>query len=201
MVVYFYLFLFADNYLQTAHLHQNQWILGLIIHLCSVAATIFIAVMMFPMLKAQSVRFAIGYLIFRTLEALTFTIMESNGLSVLILSQEFIKSGSADLANFELMGSIVQQSRTHFYEIGVIFFCIASLMFYFSMFKSKILPTYITTWGLTGATLALIMMIMSLFGIELSAMQSIILAAPIALNEIYMSIWLIIFGFRPIKAA
>lgn len=186
--------LYAPDYLSIAHPNKTQWVIGMLIHLISAVGTIGIVVLMFPLLKQQNINLAIAYLVFRSIEAIIFSITELNSLSILTLSQEFIKAGTTDTSYFQLLGTLLQEDRSWSYMIGVLFFCIGSLMFYYSMYKSQIIPRFLSVWGFMAIILALIMAILNLLDIDLSF--GFVFYIPIALNEIVLSIWLIVKGFN-----
>lgn len=73
-------------------------------------------------------------------------------------------------------------------------------MFYFVLYKSELIPRFISAWGfiaaallLTGSVLVMVDMFtgISELGVEL------IFATPIAVNEMVLAIWLIVKGFNP----
>jgi hypothetical protein len=72
-------------------------------------------------------------------------------------------------------------------------------MFYSVLYKSKLIPRFISAWGFvaaavlsTGSVLVMVYMFteISELGLEL------ILATPIAVNEMVLAIWLIVKGFN-----
>lgn len=186
--------LYAPDYLNIAHPNKIQWVIGMLIHLISAVGTIGIVVLMFPLLKQQNINLAIGYLVFRTIEAIIFSITELNSLSILSLSQEFIKAETIDASYFQILGTVLQENRSWSYMMGVLFFCTGSLMFYYSMYKSQIIPRFLSVWGFMAIILALIMVILNMLDIDLSF--GFVFYIPIALNEIVLSIWLIVKGFN-----
>lgn len=186
--------LYAPDYLSIAYPNKTQWVIGMLIHLISAMGTIGIVVLMFPILKQQSINLAIGYLVFRGIEAILFSITELNSLSILTLSQEFIKAGAPDAPYFQTFGTVLQEDRSWSYMMGVLFFCTGSLMFYYSMYRSKIIPRFLSGWGFIAIIMALTMAILNMLDIDLSF--GFVFYIPIALNEIVLSIWLIVKGFN-----
>lgn len=191
--------MYEDNYLDISFPNKTTWMMGLLIHFLSGAATIGIVIIMFPLLKQQSIYLAVGYIIFRSLEALMFVLTELNSIPILILSQLSISTGSESIETLKLFGDLFQEIRSVTYGIGVLFFCIGSFMFYFSMFKSEILPKWITIWGMIAIIMASILSTLNLIGIASPIFIAVIFYIPIALNEITMSVWLIIKGFTKTK--
>ncbi|MCK4268186.1 MAG: DUF4386 family protein [Actinomycetia bacterium] len=70
-------------------------------------------------------------------------------------------------------------------------------MFYFSLFRSKLIPRFLTIWGLIGVPFWLVASFSVFFGsIAATSTVAMLLYLPIALNEMVMALWLIIKGFN-----
>jgi len=77
-------------------------------------------------------------------------------------------------------------------------------MLYSVLYKSKLVPRFISVWGfiaaivlITGSVLANIAMFTEISGLGLE----LIVAYPIAVAEVMLSIWLIVKGFNPTAIA
>jgi hypothetical protein len=191
--------MYDDDFLNVSHSNKMSWMIGLLIHFLSGVGTVGIVIIMFPLLRQQSIYLAIAYMVFRSLEALMFVLTELHSLPILILSQQSVGAVPEVVENLNVTAFLYQEVRSFNYGIGLLFFCLGSFMFYYSMFKSEILPRWITAWGLVAIVMAFISSVLRLIGIEVSTIFSIILLVPIASNEIVMSIWLIRKGFRETK--
>ena len=66
-------------------------------------------------------------------------------------------------------------------------------MLYYSLYQSKLLPRFISVWGLIGAALILILNLLSAF-LEIGNI-ALIFALPMISNEVFLGIWLIVKGF------
>jgi uncharacterized membrane protein len=65
-----------------------------------------------------------------------------------------------------------------------IFFSVGALLFYAVLIQSKLIPRWLSIWGLIGAVLILTWNLLGTFGISVSA--GMILALPMILNEIFL---------------
>ena len=65
-------------------------------------------------------------------------------------------------------------------------------MFYVLLYQSRLVPRWLSTWGLVGAALGIVPPLGGMFGLSLG-----ILVAPLALQEMVMAVWLIAKGFNP----
>jgi len=80
--------------------------------------------------------------------------------------------------------------------VAPIVFSIGSLMFYYLLYKSKLLPRWLSGWGLIGATLFLASAFLPLFSYVPSS-TLVFLHLPGAVNQMVLAVWLIVKGFNP----
>jgi hypothetical protein len=69
-------------------------------------------------------------------------------------------------------------------------------MFYTVLYQSKLIPRWISGWGLIAATLWLAVGLLGVFHliVPMSTIQ-VVLSLPIGLQEMVMAVWLIVKGF------
>jgi hypothetical protein len=65
-------------------------------------------------------------------------------------------------------------------------------MFSFLLYRSRLVPRWLSTWGLVGAAFYIVPSVGSMFGLSLG-----VLMAPLAAQEMVMAVWLIAKGFNP----
>ena len=172
--------------------------------LVSTAADLIVAIsvigigaMIFPALKRQGEGFALSYLGTRTLEAAVLTIGAISSLLLLALSQKYVESGSsAASSEMESLGSVLLTLRDRSETIGtMIVFGVTALILYPLLYRSRLVPRLLSVWGFIGAVLIVISGLLHLDGGELSTAVTVLLMAPIAINEMVLAAWLIIKGF------
>ncbi len=78
----------------------------------------------------------------------------------------------------------------------MIAFSIGALILNYLLYQSKLIPRFISVWGLIGAVLLLAAGLLGMFGLSPASMISIILTIPIGLNEMVLAVWLIGKGFN-----
>jgi len=78
-------------------------------------------------------------------------------------------------------------------QVGVSPFALGALMFYVLLYQSRLVPRWLSTWGLVGAALYIVPPLGSMFGHSLG-----VLMAPLAVQEMVMAVWLIAKGFNPL---
>jgi len=81
--------------------------------------------------------------------------------------------------------------------VGAFVFGIGALIFYTALLKYRLIPRWISVFGLIAILLHIASGILVLFGLqEPFDTGSMIMNLPIAVQEMIMAVWLIIKGFR-----
>ena len=182
----------APDYLISVSANKTQVIIGVLLELINGIAVVGIAVLMFPIFRKHNEALALGYVGFRVIETAIIIVAVISPLSLITLSQEYLKAGAPDASYFQTLGTLVMAARAH--SVGLmlaIFFSLGALLFYYLLYQSKLIPRFISVWGLIGVALLLTWNLLMIFGYDLG----FILALPIILNEIFLAIWLIVKGF------
>jgi len=186
----------APDFLVNAYPNKIQLIIGIILEFICAPAIILIPIMLFPIFKKYNESIALGYIGFRLLEGIFFIFMVINSLSLISLSQEYLNSGAGNTSYFQILGNSIQVENYWTTLIYIILFTLGALMVYYLLYKSKLIPRFISVWGLIAAALLLIGALLGMLGlIPLSKVMNFF-GPPIALNEITLSVWLIAKGFN-----
>ena len=186
----------APDYLGNAYPNKIQIILGILLDFICVPAIIFIPIMMYPIFKQYNERISRGYVIFRFLEGILFIISLISWLSIINLSQEYITGGAQNISYFNTLGNLIFARIDWTTLIYIIIFTIAALMFYYLLYRSKIIPRFLSVWGLRAAAFLLTGALLGMLGFIPLLKAMTYFSPPIALNELVLSIWLIVKGFN-----
>jgi hypothetical protein len=187
------------DYLINVSANENQIIIGALLTLIMAFAVAMIPVMMFPIFKKHNEALALGYVVFRVLEAVTYFVAVISPLLLITLSQGYVKAGTPDTSYFQAIGTSLLANYDYWAgPINTIVFCLGALMFYSLLYQSKLIPRFISVWGLIGTIMHLVEGFLVMFGL-LSPFSTLefILALPVAVNEMFLAIWLIGKGFNP----
>jgi hypothetical protein len=188
----------ATDYLINVSENENQVILGVLLDLINCAAVVAIPIMLFSIFKKHNKALALGYVGARIIESVTIIAGHIILLSLLTLSQEFVQAAAPDASYFQTLGTLLLAISDWSWLLGVeIVFPIGALILNYLLFQSKIVPRFISIWGLIGAILLLVSGFLSMFGLSHTIAISIFLTVPIALNEMVLAVWLIGKGFNP----
>jgi len=180
------------DYLINASANENQVIIGVLLILIMGFSLAMVPVMLFPIYKKHNEALALGAVVFRgALEAVTYIALVISLLLLLTLRQEYVKAGAPDVSYFQTLGTLLLESVDWINQILAIVFSLGALMIYYIFYQSKLIPRWLSVWGLIGAMIYLAEPLLAMFGSELE-----ILFAPLAVQEMVFAIWLIVKGFN-----
>ena len=74
----------------------------------------------------------------------------------------------------------------------MIFLGLGGLVLNYILYELKLVPSWLSIWGLIGGACVLLYGLISLFGSDPA-----FLAAPIAFQEMVFAVWIIVKGFNP----
>jgi len=187
----------AQDYLLSVSANQNQVIAGALLVLTMGLSLAMIPVLMFPILKKHSEALAVGYVVFRgALETFTTIATAISWLLLIRLSQAYVQAGSLGTSSFQTLGTLLQADEVT--SIGSIIFLLGALMFYYLLFKSRLIPRWISGWGLIAIIPYLAQPLLVMFGlIKSSSTIGTVFFLPMAIQEMVMAVWLIVKGFNP----
>jgi len=127
-----------------------------------------------------------------------FIIANISLLSLLSISQEYVQGGASDASSFLPVGASLRAVYDWTQLLGPrILASLAALPFYYLLYQSKLLPRWISTWGLIGAPLYFASGLLPMFGLgDPSPAVLVILFIPAAVLEMVLAVWLIAKGFN-----
>jgi hypothetical protein len=189
------------DYLIKIAANENQIIIGSLLVLVMGFAVAMIPVVMFPILRKYNEGVALGSVLFRgAFEGVCYIALVISMLLLLTLSQEYVKAGAPDASYFQTLGTLLQAASVGFNQILAIVFCLGALMLYYLFYISRLIPRWLSVWGLVGATLYLAAPVISMVGPQHWAVSLTsplgILIAPLAIQEMVFAVWVIVKGFN-----
>ena len=184
------------DYLARFFENKNQVATGALLYLIGYLACAGIGVVMYPVLKQLNAGMALGSVVFRTLEAAFYLVGLVSLLSLLTLSQQFTTAGPADRTTLQTIANLLVSIRDHAELVAVFAFCLGAFMYYYLFFQSRLIPRWLSGFGIVAIILMMTACVLSLFsGNRITSY--IPLAFPIFLQEMVLAVWLIVKGFNP----
>jgi hypothetical protein len=169
---------------------QDQLVLGALLVLVMGLALAMVPVVMFPVFKKYNEVLALGTVVFRgALEAVAYMATAGTWLLLVELSREHAEAAAPGAPHFQTLSTLLAGSTTAY--LTSIAFSLGSLMFYALFYQSRLIPRWLSVWGLVGAALYLASPLLDMFGHGFG-----ILMAPLAVAEIVLAVWLIAKGLN-----
>lgn len=178
--------------------NANQIILGALFILTMGLALAMVPVMLYPILKKHNQVLAMGYVVFRgALETVTYLVLAISWLALVNVSREYVRAGAMAVASFQDSSSLLLAVGTTSFALTKIIFPLGALMLYTVLYQSKLIPRWISGWGLVAVVLDLAAGFTHMFGlIDSAATIYTVMFLPMLIQEMVMAVWLIIKGFN-----
>jgi len=183
------------DYLTAVSENENQVLIGALLWLAMTASVVAIPIVMFPILRKHNEYLALGYVGARIFEGFFDAVNVISLLLLLSLSREFVTAGAPVDSYFQTSGALLLAAI----DWGSLMLDLAWLLsvpvFNYVLYKSKLIPRWLSGWGLVGGVLWLATWPVRMFGLSPPMIE--IFAFPIAAQEMILAVWLIVKGFNP----
>jgi hypothetical protein len=182
----------ATDILAVAHPNASTLLIGSVVEIGNAIGVLGIALFMFPYLKKKKGTLALWYVGIRISEAMMSAIATTSRLPLIDISEAYLDAGSPSDSIYQTLADVALANYHWAHEMLTVFFVLGALIFYFLLYRTEIVPKFISIWGFI-AVISLI--IMNLFA-PMFGDFAIIFGLPIMSNEIFLGIWLIVKGFN-----
>ena len=189
----------SPTYLVDVSANGTQVAAGAFLAFIAAVASASIAISLYPVLRRYNEGLALGAVGFRLIEAVFYIVGVVGLLSLLTLSQEFVKAGAPASSYFQTLGaSILAGYHWSGNVASLLAFSLGALLYYYIFYQTRLVPRWLSGWGLVAAILCMVAGVLVMFSLigPLSTSQ-IVLALPIAVQEMVLAVWLILKGFNP----
>ena len=183
--------IYPSVYLINIYENADKIITGTVLVLIMGVAVLPIPAILFPILKKHNEDLAIGYVVFRVVEGATYIGTIMSMLLLVTLSREFVLAGAPVDSYYRTLDWLLSEAGVWINHIRIIIFSISALILNYILYRSKLLPRWLSGWGLIAGVLHLAEGLLGMFGLDLE-----ILWAPLALQEMVLAVWLIVKGFN-----
>lgn len=185
----------GSDYLSKMSANVNQISAGALLEFIAAGSCAGIAIALFPVLRNWSVSLALGSVVFRSIEAVMYAVGAVMLLSLLAVSQQFSASTAVNQASFQALGQALLAVRQQASLAGVMAFSVGALLYYYVFYRSQLIPRWLSGWGVAAILLMMVASVLALFTQNAIA-NYILLALPIAVQEMVLALWLIFRGFN-----
>jgi hypothetical protein len=188
----------SDNFLNEVYPNKNRVLIGGIFQFLLVPIYIGFSLVLYPVLKKYNKTLSIGFVGFRIMAGV-FQLLGIILLPIFILlSQKFLTQTNTDLILYETIGEMLKLYRDLTNHLGVILATgLGNLLLYYILFKGKLIPVWLSIWGIIGNVLIMMASFLLLFElIEVISTEYGIMTIPLVLQEVVLAIWLIAKGLK-----
>ena len=192
----------APDYLTSMSAHGTQIMIGALVALIEVVASASIAIALYPVLRKYNEGLALGAVGFGLIKGV-FSLVKIIGLlSLVLLSQQFVKAGAPSTSSFQIVGMLTLAITNWAHSVfGDIALSLSALMYYAVLYQTRLVPRMLAFGGLTGGAQALTAAVLVMFGFNPLSLLIISSILPIFLQGMVLGGWLIVKGFNPAATA
>lgn len=175
----------------------NRMVLGALLVLTMGLALALIPIVLYPLARKYSEPLALGYLVFRgALEPIAYIAMAIPWLTLVALGRDYGQVDGADAAAAQALSTVLLAAQAAANNVLVIVFSLGGLMLYTLLYRSRLVPRWLSVWGLVAICLHLAIVFLVLFArFDPMAPTLLVLNLPIFVQEMVMAVWLIVRGF------
>jgi|GEM_PF-300858 len=183
-----------STFIQQIAENPNQLRIGIALVALMALGCAGIAISIYPVLSKYTKSLAIGAVGFRVIESAMFFVMCAALVTLSHLAPQTLIAQSATQDAL-----IVSANNALLFHDGLSFsanlaFITGASLYHIGFYQTKLVPRWLSIWGLAGAVLYLTNSVLLLFGHEYIALYM-----PTAAQEMALAIWLIIKGFSSPK--
>jgi Domain of unknown function (DUF4386) len=188
----------APDYLTRIAAGESQVIVGALFLFIGALACTGIALALYPVLRKHNHGLAIGAVGFRTIEGVLHVLIAVCWLFLVSLSREAVKAGTPGSSAFAVPGAVLKAGPDWLAPLALLAFGLGALGYYWVFYRSRLIPRWLSAWGLVAIASVMVSAIMVMLGlVESFSTPQVVLAAPIGLQEMVLAVWLIAKGFNP----
>ena len=182
----------SPDYLSVISAGRAQIALGVLLSFANGLAYVGIAVLLFPILRPRFESLALAYFGFRVVEFITQILADVSPLALLTLAEDPSGVGAV-----QGLGALLLAERFWAFQMLNLIFSLSAVLLYAMLLRSRLIPGFISIWGLIAAALVLLNTVLGWFSPDLGASLGMTTGLPMLLNEVFLGIWLIVRGFSP----
>ncbi|WP_158220603.1 DUF4386 domain-containing protein [Kineosporia sp. A_224] len=181
--------------------HPHRLAAAATLYLVAAGTSAGIAVALYPVLRGAGPAAALGAVVFRTVEAVLYTVAVVALMALLPLARRVATAPEATSAALSGLADVLVDVRDLATLAGVFAFGTGALLYYALLHRARLLPRWLSGWGLAGAALILVACLLSLFsGRPVTGYTLLVL--PVAAQEMVLAVRLLVTGFdRPAEVA
>jgi len=190
----------GTRYLMAVANHPDRQAAAALFYLIAAGASAGIAIAMYPVLKQVNSTLALGSVVFRAIEAVFYTTAVVAILSVQSLGQQFATTPANARAPIQAMADVLLSLRDDSNIAAIFALTVSALMYYGLFYRSRLIPRWLSGWGVVGMLLLMTACLLALFS-DRPVTGYTLFILPIAVQELVLAVWLLVKGFNSVPSA
>jgi hypothetical protein len=142
---------------------------------------------------------AVWYVAFRVIEFVMQSISSLSPMVLVSLSERAVSTGATGSEAMQAAGLLLIEGRAWAFQMVTVSLILGAAVFYTMLYKSRIVPRFISVWGWVAAFFVIVTALMDMFGISPGIFE--FLGLFMLLNELFLGGWLIVKGFDSVALA
>jgi len=162
----------------------------ILIEMVTAGGVIWLGAVLFAKLRGYGETMArVGFALY-VLEGAVLAASRIGAFVLLTASREYADAGRA--ASLEPLGRVAYAAMDNGALLMMVPFCAGAFLFYGLLYKSRLVPLWLTVWGLAAMIPVTVGTVCTVLGINIP----FVLFAPYIPFEFFLGIWILIFGIR-----
>ena len=186
----------GSDYLTAVADQPDRLAAAALLYLIAAASSVGIAIALYPLLTRINTALAVGSVVFRTIEAVFYTAAVVSLFSIPLLGRQLAAAPVGDQAAIQAIADTLLGMREHSTTVGVIAFTVGALMYYIVFYRARLVPRWLSGWGIAATLLMMTACLVSLFN-DSPVTGYILLFLPILVQELVLAGWLLVKGISP----
>jgi hypothetical protein len=178
----------GSNFLATIASHQTLVVIGVVLILLNTAVDVGKGVLFFPILEKHSKRTALTYLSTMIVEVVLLAV----GALAFLMLVPLSNLHGADAAVAQVLATLAVHANAMAYNTGEAVLAVGAIFFCLLLYRTRLIPRWLTISALIGYPCLLAGSIAELFGVHVGLM----LTVPGMFFEIVLPFWLFTKGFQ-----
>ena len=185
---------FAENFLTNVGSNSKAVIQSILISIILGIFSVVISILVYESFKHYSKILAMSFFALN-IAKFSFSIVDKAVVfSILSVSQEFLSANGADENFYRLLGNVFINARDLTHLLELFFGFITSILFFYILFRTRLIPLTITAFGLIASFIGATEMLLNLNGYNHK--WHLLMLLPMALTQLILAVWLIVKGFN-----
>jgi hypothetical protein len=162
----------------------------ILLDMLTALGVIFLGAMLYVTLRKQNEKMALVALGFYFLEAALLAVSRTEAFSLIRISQEYAAAATPTL---QIMGQLAYESMDFVGNtLHMLAFCLGGILFYYLLYKSRVVPVALSLWGLIATFPMLIGTLTQIFGYTIPFYFYL----PYVPFELVIAIWILVKGIK-----